>query len=76
MYRTIEETARYLELPEDYVYSCIVSGKIRAVHDGEQFLVNADQFNLYWEQLEQYQQQIQQFLSEPVPADPVINDED
>lgn len=35
MYLTIEETAEYTNLSEDYIKSLVLEGKIRAVHDGE-----------------------------------------
>ncbi|MCY7932156.1 excisionase family DNA-binding protein, partial [Bacillus inaquosorum] len=37
MYLTIKETAEYTNLSEDYIKSLVQGGKIRAVHDGEQF---------------------------------------
>ncbi len=39
MYLTIKETAEYTNLSEDYIKSLVQGGKIRAVHDGEQFLI-------------------------------------
>lgn len=42
MYLTVKETADYLSMPETKVLSLILEGKIRAVHDGENFLVNKD----------------------------------
>ena len=44
MYITIKELAEYLHLSPDYVFQQIKAGNIKAVHDGEQYLVNKDQF--------------------------------
>jgi len=76
VYLTIKETAEYLELPEDYVESLVQYNRIRAIHDGEQFLINKDQFDMYFEQMEKYREQIQEYLNEPIPEDPDVKDED
>lgn len=76
MYLTIKETAEYLSLPEDYIESLVQNNDIRAVHDGEQYLINKEQFNTHLEQMEKYRQQIQEFLNEPIPEDPDVKDED
>ena len=52
MYHTIPEIAEHLGMPVQQVQKYVMEGRIRAVHDGEQFLINQDQFNLYFEQLE------------------------
>lgn len=51
MYLTIKEPAEYTNLSEDYVKSLILEGKIRAVHDGQQFLIYKGQFKTHLEQL-------------------------
>lgn len=76
MYRTIEETAEYLGMPVEQVEKYVLDGRIRAVHDGEQFLVNQAQFSLYFEQLETAKQLIEDYWSEPLPPDLDIKDED
>ncbi|MEK3936161.1 excisionase family DNA-binding protein [Sporosarcina sp. FSL W7-1349] len=76
MYRTIEETAEYLGMPVEQVEKYILDGRIRAVHDGDQFLVNQAQFSLYFEQLETAKQLIEDYWSEPLPPDLDIKDED
>ncbi|BAQ09681.1 excisionase family DNA binding domain-containing [Bacillus sp. OxB-1] len=76
MYRTVEETAEYLGMPVEQVEKYILDGRIRAVHDGDQFLVNQAQFSLYFEQLETAKQLIEDYWSEPLPPDPDIKDED
>ncbi|GKV68999.1 hypothetical protein NCCP2716_14970 [Sporosarcina sp. NCCP-2716] len=76
MYLTIEETAEKLGMPADQVLRYVMNQKIRAVHDGRDWLVNEDQFGLYFEQLEQLKQQIEEWRNEPIPPDRDIKDED
>lgn len=76
MYLTIKETAEYLNFPESYIEHLIHHKKIRAVHDGEQFLINKEQFNTHLEQMEKYKQLVAEILSEPLPEDIDVNDED
>ncbi|WP_348710409.1 excisionase family DNA-binding protein [Bacillus subtilis] len=76
MYLTIEETAEYTNLSEDYIKSSVLEGKIRAVHDGEQFLIYKEQFKTYLEQLENYKALVQEILNEPIPEDIDVKDED
>ncbi|KXH83805.1 excisionase family DNA-binding protein [Sporosarcina sp. HYO08] len=76
MYITIDEAAEYLGMPLEQVRKYVLEGRIRSVHDGEQFLVNKDQFTLYFEQLERLKQQIEEWKNEPIPPDRDIKDED
>lgn len=76
MYRTIPEISEHLGMPVSQVQKYVMEGRIRAVHDGEQFLVNKDQFNLYFKQLEIVKGQIDEWRSEPLPPDRDIKDED
>jgi len=76
MYLTVKETADYLSMPETKVLSLILEGKIRAVHNGENFLVNKDQFTTHMEQVEKYRKIIQEYLNEPLPDDLDVKDED
>lgn len=76
MYITIPEAAEYLGMPVGQVQKYVVEGRIRAVHDGEQFLINQDQFGLYFEQLKVVKQQIKNWYNEPIPPDRDIQDED
>lgn len=76
MYITITGTAEYLGMPVEQVTKYVLEGRIRAVHDGIQFMINKDQFNLYFEQLEIAKQLIADWLHEPLPPDRDINDED
>ncbi len=76
MYLTLKEAAEYLSLPEQYIESLIQQGKIRTVFDGEQYVVNKEQFNTHFEQLEKYKKQMEEYLSEPIPEDMDVKDED
>ncbi len=76
MYLTIKETAEYLSMPISYVQSLILQNKIRTVFDGEQHLINQDQFATHLEQLERYKKQMAEWLSEPIPEDIDVKDED
>lgn len=76
MYMTIKETAEYLGMPVQQVQKYVTDGRIRSVHDGEQYLINQGQFDLYFTQLETVKLQIEEYLSEPIPADRDIKDED
>ncbi|AIX07627.1 MULTISPECIES: excisionase family DNA-binding protein [Bacillus] len=76
MYLTIEETAEYTNLSEDYIKSLVLEGKIRAVHDGEQFLIYKEQFETHLEQLENYKALVQEILNEQIPEDIDVKDED
>lgn len=76
MYLTIKETAEYLSLPEAYIESLIQQKKIRAVHDGEQFLINKEQFNKHFEELEKALQELEEWKNTPIPEDMDVKDED
>ena len=76
MYITIPEAAEYLGMPVAQVQKYVIEGRIRSVHDGEQFLINDAQFALYFEQLEVVKQQISVWHNEPLPIDRDVKDED
>lgn len=76
MYLTIEETAEYLSLDAAYIKQLILSKKIRAVHDGVQFLIYKEQFNNHLDQVEKMKKMIAEYYNEPIPEDPDIKDED
>lgn len=76
MYLSIEETAEYIQLPVSYVESLIQQGKIRAVFDGENYLINKGQFTTHMEQLEKYKKLFAEWQAEPLPEDKDIKDED
>jgi excisionase family DNA binding protein len=76
MYLTVQETAEYLSTSVKNVAALIMEGKIRAVHDGNDYLIYKEQFTTHFEQVEKYQQMIQDYLNEPIPDDIDIKDED
>lgn len=76
MYLTIKETAQYLNVSDSYIEHLILHNKIRAVHDGENYLINKEQFNTHLEQMEQYKSLIEEILNEPLPEDIDVKDED
>ncbi|PGL70974.1 excisionase family DNA-binding protein [Bacillus sp. AFS055030] len=76
MYLTIKETAEYLDLEESYINQLIQERKIRAVHDGEQYLIYKEQFNNHLEQMEKVKKMIADYYNEPIPEDPDVKDED
>lgn len=76
MYLTIEETSEYLSIAQSSIHSFIVHGRIRAVHDGEQYMINKDQFSTHLEQVEKYKLMIQEYLNEQLPEDIDVKDED
>lgn len=76
MYLSIKDTAEFLSLPEDYIESLIRQKRIRAVHDGEQFLINKEQFNKHLEQMEKMKLLLEEWSKEPIPEDLDVKDED
>lgn len=76
MYLTISETAEYLSIEESKVKALVLQGRIRSIHDGEQYLINKVQFTTHFEQIEKYRKMIQDYLNEPIPEDIDVNDED
>ncbi|MFZ3579451.1 excisionase family DNA-binding protein [Virgibacillus sp. DJP39] len=76
MYLTIEETAEHLSMPESQIRFLIQQKRIRTIHDGENYLINKDQFSSHFEQVEKYKKMIQDYLNEPIPEDIDVKDED
>ncbi|WP_062197322.1 helix-turn-helix domain-containing protein [Massilibacterium senegalense] len=76
MYLTVKETAAYLEMPESYIVQWIHEKRIRAVFDGEQYLINKEQFNHHLKQVENMKKQWEEWLTEPLPEDIDVKDED
>ncbi len=76
MYLTIKETAEYLSMAESNVEALIKQKKIRAIHDGENYLINKEQFNTHLKQMEKYKHLVEELLNEPIPEDIDIKDED
>ena len=76
MYLTIDETAELLSVSVQYVENLILQGKIRTLHDGENYLIYKDQFKTHFEQLEKYKQLVIEIANEPIPEDMDVKDED
>ncbi len=76
MYMTVPETAAFLSMPEEQVTRYVLEGRIRAVHDGEQYLVNTSQFDTHFQQLELAKQALEEWQMTPIPEDVDIKDED
>jgi len=76
LYITVKEAAEYLNLPESYIEELVQQKRIRAVYDGEQYLLNKEQFNTHLEQMEKYKQLVEEILNEPIPEDMDVKDED
>lgn len=76
VYLTLKEAAEYLSMPEPQIENLIFQRKIRAIHDGDQYLIYKDQFNTHMKQVEKYKMLVEEILNEPVPEDIDIKDED
>lgn len=76
MYLTVAETAEYLSLPEAYIKNLIQQKRIRALYDGDQYLIFKDQFNEHFEQLKKWKEKWEAENSEPIPEDWDVKDED
>jgi excisionase family DNA binding protein len=76
MYLTLKEASDYLSIPEPQIENLIFQNKIRAIHDGDQYLIYKEQFNTHMEQVDKYKKLVEEILSEPVPEDIDIKDED
>lgn len=76
MYLTVPETAAFLSMPEEQVNRYVLEGRIRAVHDGEQYMINTSQFEMHFQQLEQAKRDLEEWRATPIPDDVDIQDED
>lgn len=76
MYLTISETAEYLGMPISQVTKYVLEGRIRAVDDGEQFLINKNQFKNYHDHLEVAKKEIEEWHKSLLLPDRDIKDED
>lgn len=76
MYLTIKETAEFLAIEEVKIRALVIQGRIRAIYDGKQYLINKEQFSTHLEQVEKYRKMMQDYLNEPIPEDIDIKDED
>ncbi len=76
MYMTIPEAAESLGMPVSQIAKYIREGRIRAVDDGEQFMINMNQFQNYHEQLERAKQEIDEWRKNFLLPDQDVKDED
>lgn len=76
MYKSIAETAKDINMPEAQVMRYVLEGRIHSVHDGDEFLINSQQFDTYFEQLERIKHEIDIWKNTPIPEDIDIKDED
>jgi len=76
MYKTFEETAIELGMPEEQIVRLVYEGRIRSVFDGNMILINSGQFSTYFNQLERIKEEIEIWRSTPIPEDIDIKDED
>ncbi|WP_139492365.1 excisionase family DNA-binding protein [Brevibacillus dissolubilis] len=75
-YLTVRETAEYLELPVSFILEKITEGRIRAVHNGEEYLINKEQFSHHMEQMTKLKKFEHEELFEPIPESYDYKDED
>lgn len=76
MYLTVKEAAEYLSTTEKSILELIQTKRIRALFDGEQYLINKEQFNTHLKQMEKYKELVEEYFNEPIPEDPDVKDED
>ena len=76
IYLNLNEAAEYLSISEEKLKRLIVQGRIRAIHDGNQYLLNKEQFNTHLRQMEKYKELAEEYYNEPIPEDRNIKDED
>ncbi|MFS8630424.1 MAG: excisionase family DNA-binding protein [Bacillales bacterium] len=74
MYMTIQEAAEYLAIPETEILKLIQSGKIRAVYDGEQYVINIDQLNTL-KQRGYLFDDLYDYFCEPVPDEVYLRED-
>lgn len=76
MFLTLKETAEYISIQEKEIIKLIQQKQIKAIHDGEQYLINKNQFDTHIKQVEKYKKLVEEMMSEPIPEDLDIKDED
>ncbi|WP_246943100.1 excisionase family DNA-binding protein [Bacillus pinisoli] len=76
MFLTVKEAAEYLSISEKDMVKLIQQQKIKAIHDGEQYVINKNQFDTHLKQVEKYKKLVEEVMSEPIPEDLDIKDED
>lgn len=75
-YLSIAETAVYLELPESFIMEKIREGRIRAVHNGQEYLINKDQFQHHLDEMKKLREWDEIQRHEPIPESYDVKDED
>ncbi|CAM3285860.1 helix-turn-helix domain-containing protein [Brevibacillus invocatus] len=75
-YLSIAETAVYLELPESFIMEKIREGRIRAVHNGQEYLINKDQFQHHLDEMKKLREWEEIQRHEPIPESYDVKDED
>ncbi|MET3291954.1 helix-turn-helix domain-containing protein [Brevibacillus fluminis] len=76
MYLTVKETADYLQLPVSFIMEKIAEGRIRAVHNGEEYMINKEQFNQFLDQLVKLKAEWEKEKDEPIVESYDYKDED
>ena len=76
MYLTIQEVAELLTISESKVKNLIHQKQIRALYDGNEYLINKEQFQTHFKQVEKYKKYVEEVWNEPIPEDKDIKDED
>mgnify|MGYP007106053123 FL=1 len=76
MYKSVEQIAREIAMPEYQKLQYIYTGRIKAIHDGEDYLINSAQFDTYHQQLELIKEEIEIWRNTPIPEDIDVKDED
>lgn len=76
LYVTIKEVVEYLDIPEKFIVEKIREGIIRTVSDGEQLLVNKNQFDRHLKLMKKRLEEFKQEKNEPLPEDYDYKDED
>jgi len=60
----------------ELIEKLIIRKQIRALHNGEEFLIYQDQFTTHLEQMKKYQLMLEEYQREPIPEDWDAKDED
>ena len=76
IYLNLSEAAEYLSISEEKLKRLIIQGRVRAIHDGNEYLLNKEQFNTHLRQMEKYKELAEEYYNEPIPEDRNIKDED
>ena len=76
MYLTVKEAAEYLSMTEDQLKNSFSKREYEPFLTVMQYLINKEQFNTYFKQMEKYKEMVEEYLSEPIPEDRDIKDED